>query len=121
MSIFIRLLHLFLQYSPVHLAWLPTTQPSEDCLYLNVWAPSSRQSSQAASNELAPVLVWIHGGAFTSGSTDMDAYDGAVVAAYGNAVVVSMNYRLGVFGFLSSGTDSAPGNAGLLDQAMAMR
>lgn len=65
---------------------------SEDCLHLNVWAPASKGS------EARPVLVWIHGGAFMSGSNSVPIYDGAALAGQG-IVVVAINYRLGVFGY----------------------
>ena len=91
---------------------------SEDCLYLNVW------TTQGARNQ--PVLVWIHGGALTSGSSSERMYDGAKLAARG-VVVVSINYRLGVLGYLAHPQLSAEspqrisGNYGLLDQIEALR
>ena len=66
---------------------------SEDCLFLNVWSPVKRAGPR-------PVLVWIHGGGFNSGSGSIPIYNGAALAARG-AVVVTINYRVGVFGFLS--------------------
>lgn len=93
--------------------------PSEDCLNLNVWIPA-----QAATKKL-PVMVWIYGGGFQAGSTSEPRQDGQFLAQRG-VVVVSMNYRLGVFGFFAmpelaaeSGHGSA-GNYGLLDQAAAL-
>jgi para-nitrobenzyl esterase len=65
---------------------------SEDCLYLNVWTPSTR--------ERLPVLLWIHGGGFAAGSGAEPRYEGARLAA-GGIVVVTVNYRLGAFGFLA--------------------
>jgi len=92
--------------------------PDEDCLTLNIWAPS-------ADGPLRPVMVWIHGGAFVFGSGSSFWYEGARLARRGNVVVVTINYRLGVFGFLNlSGlgdtryTESA--NCGLLDQIAAL-
>lgn len=93
---------------------------SEDCLYLNVWAPAS-------THEVAcPVLVWIHGGAFCEGSGSVAIYDGGALAAQG-VVVVSINYRLGVLGFLAH-PELAPevpssgyGNFGLQDQIAALQ
>ena len=67
---------------------------SEDCLYLNVWTGAK------AASERRPVMVWIYGGAYTSGSGSLPAYDGEALAKKG-AVIVTMNYRLGVFGFFS--------------------
>ena len=66
---------------------------SEDCLYLNVWTPR-------ADGARRPVLVWIHGGAFTIGSGAQSIYDGAPLAKRGDVVVVTVNYRLGALGFL---------------------
>jgi para-nitrobenzyl esterase len=69
--------------------------PSEDCLYLNIWVPKS------AGDEPLPILVWIHGGAFIGGSASVPIYDGQFLASRG-IIVVSVNYRLGAFGFFSS-------------------
>ena len=95
-------------------------QPSEDCLYLNVWTPA-----RSATGKL-PVMVWIHGGGFQAGSASEPRQDGARLARKG-VVVVSFNYRLGAFGFLAhpsltkeSGR-GASGNYGLLDQVAALR
>lgn len=91
---------------------------SEDCLSLNIWAPAD------AAN--APVFVWIHGGALTTGSSAETMYDGAALARHG-AVVVSINYRLGILGYLAHPALSAEsrrnisGNYGLLDQIEALR
>jgi carboxylesterase type B len=68
---------------------------SEDCLYLNIWRPAG-----AATN--LPVIVWVHGGSNITGYTADPVYDGANLARTANAVVVSVNYRLGMFGFLNS-------------------
>lgn len=87
---------------------------SEDCLYLNIWAPVNHE-------EPLPVLIFIHGGMFTVGSIGLDEYDGKILAAYGNAVVVTIQYRLGIFGFLDLNTTTIPGNQGLWDQAMAIK
>ena len=93
---------------------------SEDCLFLNVWTPQGR--AEAAR----PVLVWIHGGGFGSGAGSVPIYDGEKLARQG-VVVVSLNYRLGVFGFLSHPAlnDESPqkvsGNYGLLDMVAALQ
>lgn len=96
---------------------------SEDCLYLNVWAPSE------PGDKLWPVLVWIHGGAFFQGSGSVPIYNGEALAAQG-VVVVTLNYRLGVLGFLAhpdlaheaaSSATAAPGNFGLQDQLAALQ
>lgn len=72
--------------------WLANTPQSEDCLYLNVWAPCLNKT-QPPSPKLAPVLVWIYGGGFTEGTTSLDMYDGRYLSRSEGAVVVSMNYR----------------------------
>lgn len=99
----------------------------EDCLYLNVWTPDP------APTEPLPVMVWLHGGGNRTGAAD-DAiplglgglfYDGTSLATTRNVVVVTLNYRLGVFGFfshpaLAEATDGVRGNQGLLDQNAAL-
>jgi len=90
-------------------AAMETGGTSEDCLTLNVWAPA-----RAASR---PVMVWLHGGSFLSGSSAMPTYEGARLAAEGDVVVVSANYRLGVLGFTPVGGTA---NLGLLDQVLAL-
>jgi para-nitrobenzyl esterase len=91
---------------------------SEDCLALNIWTPADAHK--------APVFVWIHGGAFTTGSGSQAIYDGARLAAQG-LVVVTINYRLGILGYLAHPELSAEsplgvsGNYGLLDQIEALR
>ena len=93
---------------------------SEDCLYLNVWAPA-----QAAS-EKRPVLVYFYGGGFGAGDGSEPRYDGESMARQG-IVTVTVNYRLGVFGFLAhpaltlESPHHASGNYGLLDQQAALR
>jgi para-nitrobenzyl esterase len=96
---------------------------SEDCLYLNVFAPVAAIAPGAPPK---PVMVWIHGGAFVAGSGSSRWYDGARFAATGDVVVVTFNYRLGALGFLELGAVAGPdyrsaGNCGLLDQLAALR
>src|SRR5256884_2593907 len=91
---------------------------SEDCLYLNIWSPDADQ-------EKRPVMVWLHGGAFTLGSASDPWYDGTSFAVTHHIVVVTLNYRLGILGFVSlkdlAGEDAAyTGNCGLLDQIAAL-
>jgi para-nitrobenzyl esterase len=91
---------------------------SEDCLSLNIWSPG-------ADHEKRPVMVWIHGGGFTFGSAFEPWYDGTSFAATHNIVVVTLNYRLGILGFVFlkdlAGADAAyTGNCGLLDQIAAL-
>src|SRR5438874_8010392 len=92
---------------------------SEDCLYLNVWTPAKTPSDNL------PVMVWIYGGGFVGGQTSVPMYDGTKLAEKG-VVLVSVAYRLGVFGFLAhheltreSGKGS--GNYGLQDQIAGLR
>ncbi len=94
----------------------PTTQ-DEDCLSLNVWTPSP-------DNGRRPVMVWIHGGGFTSGSGAGLMYRGGDLAKTGDVVVVTCNYRLGALGFLAHRAldeGAGIGNWGLRDQVMALR
>ncbi len=99
---------------------IPKTPISEDCLYLNVW------SGAKSSNEKRPVIVWIYGGGFGSGGAGVPIYDGEAMAKKG-IVFVSINYRVGIFGFFSypeltkeSGRN-ASGNYGLMDQIAALQ
>ena len=89
---------------------------SEDCLYLNVWSEAT--NSVLLNSTLRPVMFWIHGGGFHSGSGVET--NGQVLATHG-VVIVSVNYRLGPFGFLYGAEDSAPGNVGLFDQNLALK
>lgn len=96
--------------------------PSEDCLYLNVWTPAKLEGSQ---HRKLPVLAYVYGGGFMAGDSSEKRYDGAALARRG-IVVVTMNYRLGVFGFFShpeltaGSPHHASGNYGLLDQVAAL-
>lgn len=85
---------------------------SEDCLYLNVWAPADAAG--------APVMVWIHGGAFRVGSASQAFYDGSSFAANG-VVLVSVDYRLGRLGFFGHPSLEVSGNFGLMDQVAALQ
>ncbi|KAM9301961.1 fatty acyl-CoA hydrolase precursor, medium chain-like [Gastrophryne carolinensis] len=91
---------------------LPPT--SEDCLYLNVFTPADR-----GHNAKLPVMVVIHGGGLIMGGAVM--FEGSALSAYENVVVVSIQYRLGILGFLSTGDAHLPGNYGFLDQVAALR
>jgi para-nitrobenzyl esterase len=94
--------------------------PSEDCLYLNVWIPEKEPKGKL------PVMVWIHGGGFAAGATSEQRQDGGNLCKHG-VIVVSMNYRLGVFGFLAhpeltaESPQHASGNYGLLDLVAALK
>lgn len=111
--------------SPGPAAWQPVGGPLDDLvpamgagtqgddhLLVNVWTPDVDGS--------APVLVWIHGGAFSIGASSLPVYDGARLAAATGTVVVSLNYRLGALGFLLIDDPSATANVGLLDQVAAL-
>ncbi|XP_040903059.1 acetylcholinesterase-like [Toxotes jaculatrix] len=99
--------------------WNPNTPLSEDCLYLNVWSPPFNKTQP---QQLAPVLVWIYGGGFAMGTSSLDIYDGRFLSKSEDVVVVSMNYRLGAFGFLSlPNNKNIRGNVGLLDQRLALQ
>lgn len=99
--------------------WISSISSSEDCLYLNIW--STGHNNRSSGGRRKPVLIWIHGGGYTSGSSDVDNYDGAVLAAFGDMIVVTINYRLGIFGFLNVKHETAPGNQGLHDQTLAIK
>nr|XP_023682879.1 fatty acyl-CoA hydrolase precursor, medium chain-like [Paramormyrops kingsleyae] len=99
-----RMLNMNVSESPV----------SEDCLYLNVYTPSDR-----SAEERLPVMVWIHGGGLAFGGAAQ--VDGSALAAYQHVVVVVIQYRLGILGFLSTGDEYARGNWGFLDQIAALQ
>jgi para-nitrobenzyl esterase len=95
---------------------------SEDCLSLNVWTPELPELPAARTGR--PVMVFIHGGGFTSGSGSVFLYRGGNLARNGDVVVVTINYRLGALGFLGhralAGPDGFVGNWGLMDQVAAL-
>jgi len=107
---------LYPETSPYHSAMEPV---SEDCLYLNIWTGAK------SAQERRPVMVWIHGGALSHGSGSLPVYDGEEFAKKG-VVLVTLNYRLGVFGFyahpeLTRESDRhSSGNYGILDQIAAL-
>ncbi|XP_026563290.1 neuroligin-4, X-linked isoform X3 [Pseudonaja textilis] len=90
---------------------------NEDCLYLNIYVPTEDDIHD--QNSKKPVMVYIHGGSYMEGTGNI--VDGSILASYGNVIVVTINYRLGVLGFLSTGDQAAKGNYGLLDQIQALR
>jgi len=93
---------------------------SEDCLYLNVWTPAK------SAKDRLPVMVWIHGGGFTRGFGGTSSYNGEALARKG-AIIVTINYRLGIFGFFAhpeltaESGHHASGNYALLDQIAALQ
>ncbi|MCL4312846.1 MAG: carboxylesterase family protein [Actinobacteria bacterium] len=95
------------------------TEMSEDSLSLNIWTPSLDDGKR-------PVMVWVHGGGFSSGSGSSQIYNGALLAELHNVVVVTINYRLGILGFLAhpnlyEASHRSMGNWGLLDQMSALK
>ena len=106
-------------FSPVCRQTAPwMTEPqSEDCLYLNIWAPADAKK--------LPVMVWIHGGGFFGGAGSQAGYDGTRLTRQG-VIVVTLNYRLGLFGFFAhpelsaESPAKASGNQGILDQIAAL-
>lgn len=93
---------------------------NEDCLFLNIWAPSGTVPGAGK-----PVMVWLHGGAYVLGSATQPLYNGKRLAASGDVIVVTLNYRVGVFGFLDlsqlAGRRGFDSNIGLRDVLAALR
>ncbi|XP_005388398.1 PREDICTED: liver carboxylesterase 1-like isoform X2 [Chinchilla lanigera] len=87
---------------------------SEDCLYLNIYTPADLRKKSSL-----PVMVWIHGGGLALGGAS--TYDGLALSAHENVVVVTIQYRLGIWGFFSTGDEHSRGNWGHLDQVAALR
>lgn len=87
----------------------------EDCLYLNIFSPDV----SAGVAQKYPVMIYIHGGDFNHGASNV--FPAHIMATFYKVVVVSINYRLGALGFLSTGDENSPGNYGILDQAMAVK
>jgi para-nitrobenzyl esterase len=101
-------------------SWVEPLQASEDCLRLNIWTPGLRDGGQR------PVMVWLHGGGFAVSSGATNVYDGTRLAQRGNVVVVTVNHRLNLFGYLYlaeiGGADYADsGNVGQLDLIAALQ
>ncbi|KAH3794706.1 hypothetical protein DPMN_148244 [Dreissena polymorpha] len=93
----------------------PLERQSEDCLFLNVVVPER----SPASDKNHAVMVFFYGGGFTTGSST--TYDAQFLAAYGNVIIVTANYRIGPFGFMSTEDENCPGNFGLWDQRLALQ
>lgn len=87
---------------------------SEDCLSLNSYVPHALKS-----NDLMPVMIWIHGGGFVQGAASN--YPSEVLSSFGNVIVVTVNYRVAMFGFLQDTNGDFPGNQGLWDQHLAIK
>lgn len=98
---------------------LGDVRKDEDCLSLNVWSPGT-------GGDRRPVMVWIHGGAYFRGASSQPVFDGRALAEKGDVVVVTLNYRLGVFGFgdfssLNTDSHQFDTNVALLDMIAALR
>jgi carboxylesterase type B len=108
-----------------HRMWIPSvnhTEPSDDCLYLNIWLPTSVYRNLTTNvgqrgSASAPIMVFIHG---SSGTTALDIYNPSVFVATTGIIVVQITYRSGMFGFFTLG-DELNGNQALLDQHMALK
>ena len=101
---------------------------SEDCLYLNVYVPTviyqklvAEKNNHRTYHSSTPIYVFIHGGGFISGSGIEDIFEPSIFSAISNVIVITLNYRLGAFGFLHLSETNATGNQGLLDQALALK
>ncbi|NXI58262.1 THYG protein, partial [Chloroceryle aenea] len=92
----------------------PSYSTNEDCLYLNIFVPATTVKNMS-------VLLFFHNGGSYNAKAGKTAIDGSYLAAIGNIIVVTANYRVGVFGFLSTGSPEASGNTGLLDQLAALK
>ncbi|XP_072049932.1 cholinesterase 2-like [Amphiura filiformis] len=87
---------------------------SEDCLHLNVYVPNPKPTN-------ASVMVFIHGGGYSAGNGYFGSYSGIPLSSVGDVIVVTLNYRLSAFGYLTTGDEASPGNYGMLDQVEALR
>lgn len=92
------------------------SSPSEQCLFLNVFIPNINNDEY--QNRKKAIFMWIHGGSAQIGTGNL--FDGTILAALGNLIVVTFNFRLNLFGFLSSGDTRLEGNLGLYDQSMVL-
>lgn len=96
--------------------WSSAQKTSENCLFLNIYAPAE---STINPRKKFPVIIYIHGGRFKSGSAHDISPE--ILCITGDLIIVTLNYRLGLFGFLNSGNTFATGNFGLWDQHLAIR
>ena len=94
--------------------WNANTPMSEDCLYLSVIVPKPRAKN-------VPVVVWVYGGGFYSGTSTLDVYDYRILAENQDVIVVAPHYRVANLGFMYLGTGDVPGNSGLFDQLLAFQ
>ncbi|CAK8682739.1 unnamed protein product [Clavelina lepadiformis] len=104
-------------------AFMKSFKMDENCLHLNIYVPVKRKNkdgSQAMGiTGKLPVMIYFHGFTYSEGSGNF--FDGSILAAHGNVIVVTFNYRLGILGFLSNGDENLPGNYGLWDQLQAVK
>nr|UFQ90039.1 acetylcholinesterase 8 [Pardosa pseudoannulata] len=104
------------QYSLGPYYFMPDiTNMTEDCLYLNIWVPKAE-----TTDRLRPVMIYIHHGGCSSGSSNFPQHDGSQLVSRGNVIFATMNYRLGIFGFFLGYTEEANGSMGMYDQLMAI-
>jgi para-nitrobenzyl esterase len=106
--------------------WYSAIQPmSEDCLFLNVFAPDTADGKAGGAGGRRPVMVWLHGGAWSNCAGTAPGFDGTRLARDGDVVVVTINHRLNVFGYLAIGGKDPrfadAGTAGVLDMVAALR
>ena len=94
-----------------------SNKSTEDCLSLNIYVP--RQVRQPTSTQMLPVMIWIHGGGYVNGAANSYQFD--TLSAFGDVIVVTVNYRVDIFGFLNVGDSRAKGNQGLWDQQLAIK
>jgi poly(3-hydroxybutyrate) depolymerase len=104
-----------------HAGQVPEGGSSEDCLFLNIWTPYLPPVSSAEKAQLKPVMLWIYGGGFTSGSANDPNTDGTNLASRGDVVVVALNYRVGYFGFMAYPDGVHNGNYGIGDMVTALQ
>ncbi len=123
--------------------WNAPGEISEDCLYFNIWVPVTQEQDnilykketlrnldsprdikynpfKSLSHELKTSLIWFYGGSYNSGSANLAVYNGTLLSAFENLIVITPNYRVGPFGFLYLNSSAAPGNAGLADKILAI-
>ncbi|KAH7952442.1 hypothetical protein HPB52_023463 [Rhipicephalus sanguineus] len=94
---------------------------SEDCLYLNVWRPALRGCQNLRCRAKLPVIIFVYGGGFQWGDSSLVIYDMEEFVSKTDVIFVTFNYRIGIFGFLTSNTEQAPANNGLWDQNLALK
>lgn len=108
-------------YATFTLDYLNASISSEDCLFLNVWRPSSACPQSGKCDAKLPVVVYIYGGGFQIGDSALFISDPANFVSLSDVIYVTMNHRMGIMGFLSTGRKELPGNLGLWDQNLALK